>query len=60
MAQLVDRIASTAHVLGKLAKDYDKWEQKGRRGHWLLEANAARYVQLVVEQEANLKELRKK
>ena len=50
-------IEKTAHILGKLAKDYEEVMVSRGRSHWKKVTNEKRYSDLVTLQERQIKEL---
>lgn len=56
---LLDRIASNAHILGKLSKSYDKYHCKRGYVHWMVRFKAEQYARIHTEQTNLLEELKR-
>lgn len=55
--ELIDRVMANAKILGKLAKYYDKLLSKPSVGP-MVEFNARRYCEVLIEQERLLEQLK--
>lgn len=57
--ELLDRIESNAHTLGKLGKHYYKYHYTRGFVHWMTRFKAEKYSKIHEEQEGLLEELKR-